>query len=707
MQATKQSFTTIVGGNNRQFVIPVFQRDYSWNRDQLQQLWDDIIHAGAPDTRGGHFTGSIVYIEAEEGSSAAFQKWLVIDGQQRLATLTLLLTALRDHIKESGWSGGDDSPTPAMIHDYYLENAHKKKDDQRHRLVLRRRDNTTLRKLIDKTSVSDLDEDVSELIVDAYQFFRSALNSPECDLDQVYRGVSHLDVVDVRLDRGVDDPQLVFESMNSTGVRLRQSDLVRNYLLMGLAEPEQTRLYEDFWHEIESEFRASEGAFDFFLRDYISLEQKLTRQIAMGHVYDEFKAYWRPGESKSVEALLRDMVQVARRYAWFLGIGTAGPRIVSEAMRRGRVLSTAQALLMMRLCESYDEGNLQKEELIGAAKLVESYLLRRAVLGWPSKGYWLAFARIAHRIDAESAFESLRVELARVGSTYRFPTNEEFRRALEERDLYGLRVCKHILNRMENAGHREPSPVGDYSIEHIMPQQIGDVVEWQEMLGEDWKEIHETWLHRLGNLTLTAYNSEYRNHPFQKKKEVTGGFEQSAVRLNEYVRNQDRWTEVQMTERGQELGARALDIWPFHNADVKKIREADIRDLRNRAARRDATSLDMAPHVRTLLGRIQESVRAFGDVIEVIEWKSVCFYGPSFFAELLPMAHRVRVILPVEFGAVESPDGLVVHDASTWKFVPNRTHTDADYLVDVRRENEVARAVTIIRAAFEQSRDIG
>ena len=401
------------------------------------------------------------------------------------------------------------------------------------------------------------------------------------------------------------------------------------------------------------------------------------------------------------------MVQVARRYAWFLGIGTAGPRDVSEAMRRGRVLSTAQALLMMRLCESYDEGNLQEDELIRAARLVESYLLRRAVLGWQSRGYWPTFARIAHRIDGESAFESLQVELARIRSTYRFPTNEEFRRALEERDLYGLRVCKHIFNRMENAGHKEPSPVGDYSIEHIMPQQIGDVEEWQEMLGENWKEIHETWLHRLGNLTLTAYNREYRNHPFRKKKEVTGGFEQSAVRLNEYVRNQDRWTEAQMAERGRELGTRALAIWPFHNADEKKIREADIRDLRNRAAKRDATSLDMAPHVRTLLGRIQESVRAFGDVIEVIEWKSVCFYGPSFFAELLPMKHRVGVILPVEFGEVESPDGLVVYDASTWKFVPNRTHTDADYLVDVRRENEVARAATIIRAAFEQSRDIG
>ena len=704
MQATKGSFTTIVGGNNRQFVIPVFQRDYSWTREQCEQLLNDIVRTGAPEAHGGHFTGSIVYIEADEPSGAAFQRWLVIDGQQRLTTLTLLLLALRDHIKESGWSGGDDSPTPQMIDDYYLKNIHKK-GEHRYRIVLRRKDNSTLRKLVDGTSISDFDDDSSELIVDAYRFFRSVLKKTGCDLDELYHGVSRLNVVDVRLDRNVDNPQMVFESMNSTGVDLRQSDLVRNYLLMGLDESEQTRLYGDYWSKIESQFHASASAFDSFLRDYISLERKLTRQILTDRVYDEFKVYWHPDDGRPVEKLLQDMVQVAYRYASFLGIGTIQRAPLSEAMSHGRALSTTQAVLMMRLYEWHENNQLPGDDFFRVVKLVESYLLRRAVLGWQTRGYWSVFARIAHSIDDESVLDSFQVELARLRN--RFPTNEEFRSGLTERDLYSLRVCKHVLDRLENANQKEPSPVQDYSIEHIMPQQVSSVPEWKNMLGDSWEEIHRTWLHRLGNLTLTAYNSEYRNRPFHEKKEAKGGFDQSAVRLNKSVRKQTQWTDVQMEERGGELGDRALEIWPFHNADEKKIQEADVRDLRVRAAKGDASSLRMSKRTRELLGRVQESVRAFGDLIEVVEGKSVCCYAPSFFAELLPMKNHVRVILPLEFGEIDNPRGLSVHDASTWKFVPSRTHADANVLVDVSREVEVAAATAMIRFAFEQSRLIG
>ena len=706
MQAHKEPITNILGGNNRQFVIPVFQRDYSWTREDCKKLWNDILRAGAQEVHGDHFTGSIVYIEADQPGGAAFQRWLVIDGQQRVTTLTLLLIALRDHIRESDWSGNEDSPTPELIDDDYLKNAHRNGERQ-YRLILRRKDNATLRRFVTRTLGSEFDDDGSELIVDAYRFFRCVLKKPESDIDKVYRGVSRLIVVDVRLDRNIDNPQMVFESMNSTGVDLRQSDLVRNYLLMGLDESEQTRLYDNYWTVIESQFRASASAFDSFLRDYISLEKKLTRQILMDHVYDEFKEYWRPDNGKPVEELLQDIVQVARRYASFLGIGPTQKGRLSEAMRHGRALSTTQAVLMMRLYDWHEKDQLLRHEFFRAVKLVESYLLRRAVLGWQTRGYWSVFARIAHSIDSESVFDSFQVEFARLRDNYRFPTNEEFRRGLEERDLYSLRVCKHVLDRLENADQKEPSPVQEFSIEHIMPRDIARVPEWQQMLGDNWEEIHATWLHRLGNLTLTAYNSEYRNRPFHEKKEVDGGFDKSAVRLNEYIRNQTVWTEDQMEIRGRKLGERALKIWPFHDADEENIQEADIRELRERAAKQDATSLDMRKHVRKLLGRIQESVRAFGDVIEVIEWKSVCCYAPSFFAEFLPMANHVRVILPLEFGEVDNPKGLTVYDASTWKFVRNRKHTDCDILVDVSHEREVAAATAMIRLAFEQSRLIG
>ena len=423
----------------------------------------------------------------------------------------------------------------------------------------------------------------------------------------------------------------------------------------------------------------------------------------MDRIYDEFKVYWRPGDGKPVEGLLRDMLRVAYRYASFLGIGTIQQTPLSKAMGHGRALSTTQAVLMIRLYELHEKDQLSEDKFFSAVRLVESYLLRRAVLGWQTHGYWSVFARISHSIDRGSILDSFQVELARLRNNYRFPTNEDFRRELEQRDLYSLRVCKHVLNRLENADQKEESPVQDYSIEHIMPRQIAKVPEWKHMLGENWEEIHDTWLHRLGNLTLTAYNSEYRNRPFHEKKEITGGFDQSAVRLNKSVSNQTQWTAVQMEKRGRELVDRALEIWPFHNADEEKIQEADVRELRKRAAMRDASSLSMKKYVRELVGRIQESIRAFGDVIEVVEDKSVCCYAPSFFAELLPMKNHVRVILPLEFGQVDNPSGLSIHDASTWKFVPNRTHTDSDVLVDVSRMVEVSAATAMIRLAFEQS----
>ena len=698
MLAVNRLFTEILGGNNRQFIIPVFQRDYSWTQEQCEQLWNDVLRTGSEKTNGGHFTGSIVYIEADQ-SGAAFQRWLVIDGQQRVTTLTLLLIALRDHISDSGWSGGEDSPTTEQIDDYYLKNVHRK-GEHHYRLVLRRKDDATFRMLLEGTNIAEFDDSYSELIVDAYRFFRSALQKPGCDLEEVYRGISGLIVVDVRLDRSLDNPQLVFESMNSTGVDLRQSDLVRNYLLMGLDESEQTRLYIEYWNKIESLFQASANAFDSFLRDYVSLERKLTKQILTDRIYDEFKVFWRPGDGMPLEELLQGMVQVARRYAAFLGIGSMRRDRLSEAMSHMRALNTTQALLVMRLYDCHEKGQLSLDEFIRAVRLIESYLLRRAVLGMQTRAYWSVFARIAHSIDNRSAFNSFQVALARLRDNNRFPTDAEFKHGLEERDLYGLRACKHFLDRLENADHKEPSPVQDYSIEHIMPGQIASVPEWQGMLGENWEEIHETWLHRLGNLTLTAYNSEYRNRPFHVKKTVPGGFDQSAVRLNEYVRKQTEWTQVQIEARGNQLIKRALETWPFHDADKNSIQEADVRELKARAAKRDGTSLDMSNHVRNLLGGIQESIRELGDVIEVIEYKSVCCYAPSFFAELLPMGNRVRVILPLEFGEVDNPSGLTVRDASTWKFVPNRMHTDCDVLVDVWHDKEISAVTPIIRLAW-------
>ena len=702
MKAINRPFTEIINGN-KQFIIPVFQRDFSWTPDQCEQLWRDVCRASSEGAKCDHFMGSIVYISASL-SGAAFQSWLLIDGQQRMTTLTVLLIALRDHIRDSDWTGGEDGPTIDKIDSYYLKNI-PESGPRRHKLVLRRRDKATLHALVEAKDPSELGDDCSELVAEAYEFFLSALQAPGIDPEDVYQGIARLNVVDVTLDRGVDNPQLVFESMNSTGVDLRQSDLIRNYLLMDLDESDQTRLYEEYWRKIEKLFHSSGNAFDWFLRDYMAFHKGLTQQIRLDIIYDEFKEFWSRDGEKPLSDLLSDMLRVARTYAAFLGIAPMQQHPwLSDAMSHMRSLNTTQGLLIMQLYDCHEENQLSQDEFIRAVELIESYLLRRAVLGLQTRSYWSVFAKIAHDLDRESAFESLQATLARLKGNYRFPSDEEFKRGLLERDLYGLRVCKHILDRLENAGHQEPSPVRDYSIEHIMPQEISGTREWQEMLGESWAAIHEEWLHRLGNLTLTAYNSAYSNRPFEEKQKIEGGFQESAVRLNRDVRDQERWTKNEIQARGKRLANCACDIWKYHEADAESIQAAATRDLQRRAAKQTPDHLRMADDVRQLLDGIRESIREFVEVIEVIERKSICCHGPEFFAELMPMRHYVRVILPLEFSNIENLNGLDIHDVSTWKFVPNRVNTDCDVLVDVSDQTEIPAVMPIIRQALDQSR---
>ena len=706
MEARKELLTNIIQGKC-QFIIPVFQRNFSWTVEQCEQLWLDVMRASSAGAASEHFMGSIVYIGAG-GSGAGFQRWLLIDGQQRLTTLTLLLIALRDHIRESVWAGGEDDPTTEKIDDYYLKNS-LEQGDRHHKLMLRRKDNDTLQALVAGNDLAELEEHCSGLLIGAYKYFRSELKT--CDPGDVYRGITSLNIVDVTLDRGVDNPQLVFESMNSTGVDLRPSDLIRNYLLMDMDEENQTRIYNDYWYKIESCFSSSDNAFDSFLRDYMALEQGSTNPIRLDRVYDEFKIFRSQDSERPLQDLLAAMMRMARTYASFRGVERMQDRYqwLDGPMSAMRSLGTTQGVLVMRLYDCHAKGRLTDDEFERAVGLIESYLLRRAVLGWQTRGYWSVFARIAHDLNRESdesVFESLQVAFARLGGNYRFPGDEEFRKDIKEHDLYGLRVCKHILDRLENAGQGEPSPVHDYSIEHIMPQQISNVPEWQNMLGEDWETCHATHLHRLGNLTLTAYNSTYSNRPFHEKQDIEGGFRKSAVRLNLDVRDQTRWTAEEIESRGNTLADRALGIWPNHAADAASVQAEHVRELEERAAQQNVGDLDMDDVARELLDGILALVREFTDVIEVVENRSVCCYGPEseFFAELVPMTQWVRIILPLEFGEVANQDGLTVRDASAWKFVPNRVHTDCNLLVDVLEMENIPLAASIIHQALEHGR---
>ena len=693
MQAINNRLVDLVGGR-KQFIIPAFQRDYSWTTEQCDQLWNDIVRAGSREG-ADHFLGSIVYV-AGDTVGAVFSSWLVIDGQQRLATLTLLLVALRDHIQDTNWTG--EEPTSGQIDAFYLKNEHDS-GDRRYKVALRRHDDVTLRALVDGKDPLDV-ESASELVVDVYQHFRMLLKSGSVQPDTVYKGIANLKVVDVTLHHGIDDPQRVFESLNSTGVDLTQSDLIRNYLLMGLPEPEQTKMYDNHWMKIEMLFRQSGSDPDNFLRDYIAIKQKSGTQTRADRIYTEFKGFWQPSNEQALTHLLKDLARFAGYFVDFLRPERIDYAPLSTEMRQTRSLGSAQAILVMRLYECYDRGTLSADDFARALNLISSYIVRRSVLGLQTRGYWSVFARIAHYISDESPFEDLQVALAR--NYQRFPSDSEFKSAMRERNLYGLRNCWHILAQLENAGLKEPSPVNTYSIEHIMPQSIEDVLEWKCMLGDGWEDVHETWLHRLGNLTLTGYNSSYSNRPFEEKKTIEGGFRQSAVRLNEYVRNKPVWTASEMEERGSMLADRAVEVWPHHGADQELILASELQDLRMPATRKSLDSLNIGESAHDTFYAIRDSIRSLGESIEIVEGRSLCYYDAvtaNFFAETLPMAGYVRVLLPIDFEEVVDPEGMA-KDVTAWKFLTHVTHRDCGVFLDVWGQESLPPAIAVIRQAY-------
>ncbi|MDE2937697.1 MAG: DUF262 domain-containing protein [Chloroflexota bacterium] len=697
MQAVKRGFAQIINGP-KQFVIPVFQRDYAWGPDQCDRMWEDVLKASA-DADAQHFLGSFVYVQDSVG--AGFASWLVIDGQQRLTTLTLLMIALRDHLEETAWTG--NVPSVAQIDDFFLKNSFET-EGRRYRVALRRRDDTTLRALVDGGDPAEV-QDSSEAILTAYGRFRQHLRGAGVDPAAIYQGVYRLVVVDVTLERPVDNPQEIFESLNSTGVDLAPSDLIRNYLLMGLNSEEQTQLYEQYWSKLEDAFRDAGGGFEEFLRDYIAMTQRSTTQTRADRVYGEFKRFWPSTRFDEASLLLADILKMGRYYARFLRPSLAPDPDLVQALEFARYggLGTVHAALVSRLYDFRDRGQLCDRDFAEAMTLLKSYLLRRSVLGWNTRNYWNVFQRVSHSLEEDAVFETFKVALVRESSGNRFPSDEEFSQGIQERDLYSINVHRHVLHTLENHGQDEHSPVGNYSVEHVMPQALDGKGKWQAMLGDDWEEVHRTWLHRLGNLTLVGYghNPALSNLPFLEKREHPLGFKYTAVRLNYYIREQDKWTEKQMRERGAHLAHRAVEIWPYPDANVLLVQDKNVADLKALSAARDITSVDMSANTRALMESFRDHLYGLGEVIPVVENRSLCFYDGSgdFFAEIIPMAGYARLLVPGPFEELEDTDGIAA-DANGWMRIPHAVHTDCGAVVDVSSSDGVEKASRLLDGVY-------
>ncbi len=646
MKAQDLQFTQLIQGA-KQFIIPIFQRTYSWEESHCEQLWNDIVRVGSNADLDSHFIGSAVYIP-EQDIGAAIPRWLVIDGQQRITTISLLLLALMRRLKAEKL----DAPVSAAeVEDYYLRNRYGK-GEQSYKMLLTKTDKDTLIALLEGKPVP---EDASQRIVENFEFFTNKVAT--ADLDVVYTGIQKLMIVDVRLQQGIDNPQMIFESMNSTGKALTQADLIRNFVLMGLPHEEQTRLYNDYWRPMEVLFGADNynKNFDDFMRFFLVIHTGNYR-IRKDEVYAEFKVYSR---TQDEEPLLSTLLEFARYYC-FIALGSEKDPHLAPVFHDIRELRADVCYpMLMEIYQDYELGRVTQDEFLEILLLVESYVFRRAVCDIPTNSLRQTFATFSRRLKKDRYLESVKAVFLLLPSYRRFPGDDEFKRQLQTRNLYKFNRRTYWLRRFENFGRKERVMVQDYTIEHIMPQNDELSAAWKEELGDDWERVHEQYLHTLGNLTLTGYNSEYSDHPFAEKRDMEGGFAQSPLKLNEGLGNCTEWNEEQIKKRATRLAKRAVDIWtvPALSDDVLEAYREKKAETTSEYTIDDHPNL-AAGHSRELFELFRKEVLALDECVREEFLKLyVAYKAETNFVDVIPQTKRLRLTLNMEFPEIDDPRG--------------------------------------------------
>lgn len=648
MKAQDLQFTQLLEGS-KQFIIPIFQRTYSWERSHCEQLWQDVLRVGGNPNLNSHFIGSAVYIP-EQDTSAAISRWLVIDGQQRITTMTLLLLSLMRRLKAEGL---DDPVSADQIEDSYLRNRYGKGDFS-YKMLLTKTDKDTLIALLDGKTPQ---EPVSARIVDNFAYFTDQMAT--ADVKTVYQGIQKLMIVDVRLQQGLDNPQMIFESMNSTGKALTQADLIRNFVLMGLKHDFQTRLYNDYWRPMEIVFGAENynSQFDEFMRFFLVI-QTGNHRIRRGDVYNEFKAYSRKHEVETLLASLKDFAS----YYCAIALGKEKDAQLASVFHDIRELRADVCYpLLMELYSDYVLQHLAKQEFIEIALMVESYVFRRAVCDIPTNSLRQTFATFTKKLKKARYIESVKAAFLRLPSYRRFPDDEEFKRQMKVRNLYHFNRRSYWLRRFENFGRKERVMVQDYTVEHIMPQNENLNAQWQTDLGGDWKRIHAQYLHTLGNLTLTGYNSEYSDRSFKEKRDMEGGFHQSPLFLNADLRTCDAWNEEAIQKRADRLAEQAAQIWTAPTLDpailqtyLMKGKEAEQSDysLADHPYLDDGIARELFDALRAELLALDECVR------EEILKLYIAYKAETNFVDVVPQSKRLRLSLNMSFPEIDDPRKL-------------------------------------------------
>lgn len=528
-----------------------------------------------------------------------------------------------------------------------------------------------------------------------YRFFSERMVL--ADLKVVYQGVQKLMIVDVRLQQGLDNPQMIFESMNSTGKALTQADLIRNFVLMGLEHGLQTRLYSDYWRPMEVEFGAENyiNEFDEFMRYYLVIHTG-NHRIRRDQVYDEFKGYSR---KHGVEHLLASLKEFAG-YFCCIALGKEKDVPLSEAFQDIRELRADVCYpLLMEVYQDFRQQRISKEEFIEVVRGVESYVFRRAICDIPTNSLRQTFATFTKHLKKDRYVESLRAAFLLLPSYRRFPADEEFLRKIKVRNLYAFNRRSYWLRRFENHGRKERVQVQDYTIEHIMPQNEDLSDAWKRDLGEkDWERVRTQYLHTLGNLTLTGYNSEYSDRPFREKRDMAGGFRHSPLKLNQGLGACEAWNEDAMVRRAERLALVAAGIWNPPTLEPEILAAYRSSDTH---ARTTDYSLEDHPQLsggiaRELFDALRTEVLALDECVrEEVLKLYVAYKAETNFVDVVPQAKRLRLSLNIPFQAIDDPRHLCRDVAKIGRW------GNGDVEVHLEKVADIPYIVGLVRQALE------
>ena len=574
MKGTASHLLEFLEGARKRFIIPVYQRNYDWKRENCKQLFDDLVSVIRED-KNTHFFGSIVsYAHSRD-------EVVLIDGQQRITTVSLIVIAMINAMKK-GVYVPEESRLAEILEETYIVDKYRK-EERKVRLKPFRDDCIAFDRLI-YNNEEDYIQD-SKVTINYKYFYERIVQGQELKPDDLFKAIDSLEIIDIELEpQHGDNPQLIFESLNSTGLDLTEADKIRNYVLMNLAPEIQEQFYDKYWNKIE---KCSGNELDSFVRNYLTIKQSVIPN--QKKIYFAFKEYTKNYDG--IEDVLKEMLVYANTYR-DIKTYQVGNKETNEIAKRLDLLDMTVAYpFLMAFLVYANEVELPSEEIYKVFACIETFIFRRLMCDLPTNALNKIFATLHTSVlknkkekDSYSAVMIYILESKKLSSA--FPKDEEFINGFTTKKVYSMQAKNkmYIFERLENGSSVEKNDVidnieqGILTIEHIMPQTLNN--SWKQELGADWEAIQEKWLHTISNLTLSGYNIKYSNKPFAEKRDMENGFKQSGLRLNHYIAQFDKWGEEELEQRKHELSKMAKAIWSYPPTDFEpEVQDEDVVNL--------------------------------------------------------------------------------------------------------------------------------